>query len=51
MQNAANQGWDINSDYEMKYGETIDASNATVADWAGGEVIFGDNGTITVIRP
>ena len=36
---------------EMKYGETIDASNDTVADWAGGEVIFGDNGTITVIRP
>lgn len=31
--------------------EGEDASNDTVADWAGGEVIFGDNGTITVIRP
>ena len=51
MQNAADLGWDITGDYEMKYGETIDASNATVADWAGGEVIFGENGTITVIRP
>ena len=31
--------------------EGEDASNSTVADWAGGEVIFGENGTITVIRP
>lgn len=37
---------------EMNHGDpTVDASNSTVADWAGGEVIFGENGTITVIRP
>ena len=37
---------------EMNHGDpTVDASNDTVADWAGGEVIFGENGTITVIRP
>ena len=39
-------GAEMNHNYE---GE--DASNYTVADWAGGEVIFGENGTITVIRP
>lgn len=31
--------------------ETEDTSNATVADWAGGEFVFGENGTITVVRP
>lgn len=52
MQNAANQGWDITGESGGKHNcETIDASNDTVADWAGGEVIFGENGTITVIRP
>ena len=29
--------------------ETIDASNAYVDEWAGGEFVFGDNGTITVV--
>ena len=29
--------------------ETIDASNSTVADWAGGEFVFGENGTITIV--
>ena len=52
MQNAADLGWDITGESGGKHNcETIDASNSTVADWAGGEVIFGENGTITVIRP
>ena len=49
MQNAADLGWDITGDYEMKYGETIDASNYYVPEWAGGEFVFGENGTITVV--
>lgn len=49
MQNAADLGWDINSGYEMKYGETIDASNAYVDEWAGGEFVFGEDGTITIV--
>ena len=50
MQNAADLGWDINSGYEMNHGDpTVDASNDYVPEWAGGEFVFGENGTIMVI--
>ena len=50
MQNAADLGWDITGDYEMNHGSAmVDASNDTVADWAGGEFVFGENGTITIV--
>ena len=50
MQNAADLGWDINSGYEMNHGDpTVDASNDYVDEWAGGEFVFGENGTITIV--
>ena len=35
---------------EMNHGDaTVDASNDYVPEWTGGEFVFGDNGTITIV--
>ena len=50
MQNAADLGWDITGDYEMNHGDpTVDASNDYVPEWTGGDFVFGEDGTITIV--
>ena len=50
MQNAADLGWDITGESGGRHNyEGEDASNYYVDEWAGGDFVFGENGTITIV--
>ena len=51
LQDAVDRGVAVaGTEAEWKHNcETIDASNYSVPEWAGGEFVFGENGTITIV--